>query len=279
MRCDSHVHIVGPPDRHPQVAERTYLADVAALETLRRLGAPHGIGRFVIVQPSFYGIDNSATLEALDALTGQGRGVAVIDPARTSPDALSDMARRGVRGVRINLYSPMAANKRLTDNFATTADVAKRMGWHIQVVAPLPVLLQNEVLLHQSPVPIVIDHFGLYGKAKPDTAEGRRLLELVARPHVWMKLSGPYRLDDGPLSTRPDREWVAAILKIAPERCVWGSDWPHPPAAELHTGADTIVAYRVLSYAKLVEDFLAALPPGDWADRIMRDNPAQLYGF
>ena len=80
MRCDSHVHIVGPPDRYPQVPERTYLAGVAPLDELKRRGAPHGITRFVIVQPSFYGFDNSATLDALDALDGNGRGVAVIDP-------------------------------------------------------------------------------------------------------------------------------------------------------------------------------------------------------
>ena len=80
MRCDTHVHIVGPVARYPQVPERTYLAGEAPLDGLKRRGAPHGITRFVIVQPSFYGFDNSATLDALDELAGNGRGVAVIDP-------------------------------------------------------------------------------------------------------------------------------------------------------------------------------------------------------
>src|SRR5256885_568741 len=106
MRCDSHVHIVGPADKYPQVPERTYLAGLAPVETLKRLGEKHGIGRFVIVQPSFYGADNSATLDALDELGGEGRGVAVIDPRTTSPDTLAAYHRRGVRGLRINLYSP-----------------------------------------------------------------------------------------------------------------------------------------------------------------------------
>ena len=83
MRCDSHVHIVGPVGRYPQVPERTYLAGPAPLDELKRRGAPHGITRFVIVQPSFYGFDNSATLDALDELGGNGRGVAVIDPGNT----------------------------------------------------------------------------------------------------------------------------------------------------------------------------------------------------
>jgi predicted TIM-barrel fold metal-dependent hydrolase len=279
MRCDCHVHIVGPVERYPQVPERTYLAGVAALDTLKGLGAARGIARFVVVQPSFYGVDNSATLDALDALAGQGRGVAVIDPAGTPAATLSDMARRGVRGLRINLYSPLAEKSRLGDSFGATADVAQRMGWHIEVIAPLPVLLQSEDMLAQSPVPIVVDHYGIYGQARPQGDEGRRLLDLVAAPHVWMKLSAPYRLDDGPLSTKPDSEWLSALIAAAPARCVWGSDWPHPPPADQHKGGDTIAPYRDLSYAQLVDDFTAALPPGDWADRIMRDNAARLYGF
>ena len=84
MRCDSHVHVVGPTDRYRQVANRTYLAAPAPLAALERVAAPRDIRRFVIVQPSFYGTDNSATMEALDALAGRGRGVAVIDPAATA---------------------------------------------------------------------------------------------------------------------------------------------------------------------------------------------------
>src|SRR5262245_41031437 len=105
MRCDSHVHIVGPIQKYPQVPERTYLAGEASVETLKRLGQTRAIGRFVIVQPSFYGADNSMTLDALDALGGNGRGVAVIDPKTTTPETLAAFHRRGVRGLRINLYS------------------------------------------------------------------------------------------------------------------------------------------------------------------------------
>ena len=279
MRCDSHVHVVGPADRYPQVPERTYLAGPAPLDELKRRGAPHGIARFVIVQPSFYGFDNSATLDALDALAGDGRGVAVIDPGHTPDATLADMHRRGVRGLRINLYSPLAAGRRMDHSFAATAAVARRMKWHIQVIAPLPVLLRSESLLAQSPVPVVIDHYGVYGHARPESGEGTRLLGLLRQPHVWIKLSAPYRLGDGPMSTRPDRDWVAELFAAAPPRCVWGSDWPHPPAADAHRGAASAAPYRNLSYDKLVEDFIAALPSPALADPIMRDNPARLYGF
>jgi predicted TIM-barrel fold metal-dependent hydrolase len=279
VRCDSHVHIVGPIGRYPQVPERTYLAGLAPLDELKRRGAAHGITRFVIVQPSFYGFDNSATLDALDELAGNGRGVAVIDPNNTPEATLADMHRRGIRGLRINLYSPLAAGKRMDDSFASTAAVAKKMNWHIQVIAPLPVLLKSESLLAKSPVPIVIDHYGVYGKARPESGEGTLLLELMRHPHVWMKLSAPYRLADGPMSTRPDREWIRELYAAAPPRCVWGSDWPHPPEASAHEGPDKPAPYRDLSYDKLVEDFIAALPSPALANQIMRENPARLYEF
>ena len=281
MRCDSHVHIVGPADRYRQVPERTYLADVAALDTLKRHGASRGIGRFVIVQPSFYGADNLAILDALDALGGDGRGVAVIDPAATPAETLAEYHRRGVRGLRVNLYSPVKApgGDSLDAAFAATANIARAMHWHVQVIAPIGVLLGNANVLAQSPVPVVIDHYGLYGDKRPDSVEGGRLLDLLRLPHVWMKLSAPYRLADGPLSTQPDRAWLAAMLSVAPDRCVWGSDWPHPPPFDMHRSADIVAPYRKLSYTALVDDFIAALPSADLADRVMRNNPERLYGF
>ena len=84
MRCDSHVHVVGPTDRYPQSPSRTYLAEPAPLTKLRELGARREIDRFVIVQPSFYGDDNTALLESLDALDGRGRGVAVMASSATA---------------------------------------------------------------------------------------------------------------------------------------------------------------------------------------------------
>jgi predicted TIM-barrel fold metal-dependent hydrolase len=281
MRCDCHVHIVVPPERYPQLPERRYTAGAASLDTLRRNGAAHGIARFVIVQPSFYGTDNSATLDALDALGGNGRGVAVIDPKTTSPETLAAFHRSGVRGLRVNLYSPIKppAGDRLDAAFAATAAVARAMSWHVQVIAPLGTLLQHAEVLARAPVQVVVDHYGLYGHAAPDDADGRRLLDLLCMPHVWVKLSAPYRLADGPLSTRPDRAWLAAMLAAAPSRCVWGSDWPHPPPHEQQVGADVAVPYREISYARLADDFLAALPSPDFAEPIMTDNPARLYGF
>ena len=140
-------------------------------------------------------------------------------------------------------------------------------------------LLANAGLLAEAQVAVVIDHFGLYGGTTPADADGRRLLDLVALSHVWVKLSAPYRMAHGSLNTKPDRAWLAALVAAAPGRCVWGSDWPHPPAADKHKGASIEAPYRPLSYATLVDDFLAALPSADLADPIMATNAAALYGF
>jgi predicted TIM-barrel fold metal-dependent hydrolase len=280
MRCDSHVHIIGPIAQSPQVKTRTYLAPPASLDELARAAAPRDVTRFVIVQPSFYGTDNTVLLESLDALGPRGRGVAVIDPAQTSKAMLEDYAVRGVRGLRINLYSPGKAGEgQLAREFRAMANVAGTMGWHVEVIAPIASLAEAATLLVRTDVTVVIDHYGVYGHSRPESAAGRVLLELLELPHVWMKLSAPYRVSDHPLETRPDPAWLAAMLERARERCVWGSDWPHTPAHDAQQGPEVAGVYRPLSYATLVDEFTGALKSNGLGEMIFVDNPARLYEF
>ncbi len=151
MRCDCHVHVVGPADAYLQLASRTYLADVATLETLRRLGASRGITRFVVVQPSFYGSDNALLLETLDALGGDGRGVAVVDPSAPQV-VLDDLARRGVRGraaQSLQHRRPRRRRRRCDETFAALAAIAQRMRWHVEVIASLYILAPHADLLRR----------------------------------------------------------------------------------------------------------------------------------
>lgn len=279
MRCDSHVHIVGPIKRYPQAASRSYLADIAPLAELQRRAAARDISRFVIVQPSFYGADNTLLLESLDSLGTRGRGVAVVDPATTPRATLDNYAARGVRGLRINLYSPRAGPRRLDLAFAAMAPVARAMNWHVELVAAIGMLAEGADMLARAAVPVVIDHYGLHGGCGPESAEGRRLIELLRLPHVWIKLSAPYRVSDDALATRPNPAWLAALLAACGERCVWGSDWPYTPPHSEQKGGAIPAAYRDLSYGRLVDDFFAALPSAAPAERIMADNAARLYGF
>jgi predicted TIM-barrel fold metal-dependent hydrolase len=278
MRCDSHVHVVGAPERYPQVAERTYLADIASLDDLERLAGPHGIRRFVIVQPSFYGTDNTLLLETLDRLGDCGRGVAVVDQT-VSDDVLAGFNRRGVRGLRINLYTPLGAKAPLDVRFKATEAQARGLNWHVEVIAPLAMVAENAALLASANVPVVIDHYGLYAGFAPAQSEGRALLDLLRLPHVWIKLSAPYRSSKDALATRPDPAWLTAILTAAADRCVWGSDRPHTPEHAKHAGGALISPYRALDYSDVVDGFLASVGSAELGERIMSDNPARLYEF
>jgi predicted TIM-barrel fold metal-dependent hydrolase len=279
-RCDSHVHIVGSLERYPQLPSRTYLAGPASLENLRQLATPRDISRFVIVQPSFYGTDNTLLLETLDILGARGRGVVVVEPDAISGETLADYAASGVRGLRINLYSILGTEERRLDReFAACVEIARMMDWHIEVIAPIATLMAHFDMLLRSHVPVVIDHYGVYGRSTPQTVEGLQLLELLQHQHVWIKLSAPYRVSDNPLETHPNGAWLAAILAAAADRCVWGSDWPHTPPHEAQKGSEIPGVNRPLSYEQLVEDFLTALPSIELAERIMHDNPDRLYGF
>jgi predicted TIM-barrel fold metal-dependent hydrolase len=114
---------------------------------------------------------------------------------------------------------------------------------------------------------------------RPKDILGKALLELTSQDHIWMKLSSPYRLPDHPFNTVPDQEWLDAFLKVCANRCVWGSDWPHPPPHTEHKGPDVLSPWRQLSYADLVGAFHSAVGSEVLIDKIMWENPAKLYHF
>lgn len=277
--CDAHIHVVADPATHPMLPQRTYTPPPAAIADLQRLGAPHGITRFVVVQPSFYGTDNSVTLAALETLGPNGAGIAVIDPATITQPILDRMAATRIRGLRINLYSTHGAPNAapLAERFAAQARIAARMGWHVQVIADLAILADAAPILAAAKIPVVIDHYGLPAGHTPRSRQGRALLALAAHPHVWIKLSAPYRSTGDKLGVAPDPAWLHALLDTAPERCIWGSDWPHTPAHEDLPGDAKPAPYRALGYAAMVAAFRAAA--GSAADRVMGTNPGLLYNF
>ncbi len=140
-------------------------------------------------------------------------------------------------------------------------------------------LAENARLLARSRVPIVIDHYGIYTGHTPGDGQGRALLDLLSLPHVWIKLSAPYRNSTDDLATRPDPDWLTAILAIASARCVWGSDWPHTPPHNVQMGSDLHAPYRRLPYGAVLDGFIAAVGSTELAERILSDNPARLYEF
>ncbi len=279
MVVDTHIHVVGDPARYPLIPDRAYTPAVATIAQLEALGAPLGVTRFVVVQPSFYGTDNTLLLETLAALGPRGAGVAVLDPAATGEGDALRLAASGIRGLRINLYSGPSAGPGLSERLAAVSGLAKRMRAHVQVIAELPVLLEAADRLAQSDVPVVIDHYGLPGRARPDSDAGQGLLALVQLPHVWIKLSAPYRVTGDARGITPDPLWLSALLQAAPTRCVWGSDWPHTPPHADQRGSTVQADYRALEYAALVDAFRQAVGDRSVADLVMHDNAMRLYGF
>ena len=269
--CDSHMHIFDPrfaPSPHwPRTPPD---APVAAYRLLQqRLGT----SRAVVVTPSTYGTDNACTLDALDQLGDSARGVAVVAQDVTDAE-LARLAARRVRGLRVNFVSPQSWGETTPDMLAMLArKVANHPqcgGWHVQVFAQPEQIVALAPLLQALPLPLVIDHMGRIdpaeGPAAPAYGVIRRLLD---GGNTWVKLSGAYMRSTvhGP-SYRDTLPLGRALVQAAPERLVWGSDWPHttePPG----TVDDAALA-----------DLLRAWAGTDTTiDAILVSNPARLYGF
>lgn len=271
--CDCHVHVIGPRERYPMVADRHYTPGPAPLAALQAHMAALGIERAVIVQPSVYGTDNRCMLDSLDWLQGAGRGVAV-PPDDASAHQLREMHARGVRGVRINLESSGtrdidAARMLLARWAARVAD----LGWHLQLYADSPVVSVLAEQLARLPTRTVLDHFGLVA-TDPRSATTATLADLLGTGRVGVKLSAPYRLSSPEIAG----PWAQVFLQASPQAVLWGSDWPHT-ARQAGRGALEVSAYRNIAPEALATSLNAWLPTPALRQQVLVDNPAALYGF
>ena len=266
LAYDSHMHIFDPRFAPSPHWKRT--PPDAPVAAYRRLQQRLGTQRTVVVTPSTYGTDNACTLDALDQLGDGARGVAVV--AQDVGDAeLDRLHARRVRGLRVNFVTPQSWGETTPQMLATLARKAARLPlWHIQVFMHPEQIVALESVLAALPVPLVIDHLGRIDPDGWPSADGygalRRLLD---GGNTWVKLSGAYMRSTAPAYA--DTLVLAQVLvRAAPERLVWGSDWPHTTAAP-----------GTVNDADLV-DLLRAWAGSDAAmDRILVDNPARLYGF
>ena len=266
LACDSHMHIFDPRFAPSPHWKRT--PPDAPVAAYRRLQQRLGTQRTVVVTPSTYGTDNACTLDALDQLGDGARGVAVV--AQGVGDAeLDRLAARRVRGLRVNFVTPQSWGETTPQMLATLARKAARLPlWHIQVFMHPEQIVALESVLAALPVPLVIDHLGRIDPDGGPSADGygalRRLLD---GGNTWVKLSGAYMRSTAP-AYADTLVLAQALVRAAPERLVWGSDWPHTTAAP-----------GTVNDADLV-DLLRAWAGSDAAmDRILVDNPARLYGF
>jgi len=267
--CDAVCHVIGPRSRFPFSRDRKYDAPDAPFEDLARLHAVLGFERAALVQASVHGDDNRAMLDALERSGGRYRGVAILDE-RVSDRELERLDGAGVCGVRFNFVRflggppPAASFRRIVERIAP-------LGWHVALHVGGAELLEHERMLRKLRLPVVIEHMG-----RVDIAAGQRqksfqrMLGLMKHDGFWAKIDMGERLS---LSGAPYADVVPfaqAIVETAPERVLWGTDWPHPiyqPGRPMPNDGD------------LVDLFGTYVPDPVLREKILVDNPAKLYRF
>ena len=264
--CDCHVHLYDASV--PAATGASLNPPPASVDDYRRLQSRIGTSRVVLVTPSTYGTDNRAMLAGLRAFGEDARGVAVI--AGDEPDAeLQRLHAAGVRGIRMNLS--LGGGPGLAQLPAIASRIAP-LGWHVQLLMPADLLAAHGDTLAALPVPLVFDHLGRIAPTLPRHEAHAVLLQLLVQGRAWVKLSGGYLVSsqksvDDPALAALARSYIAA----APERVVWGSDWPHATASA--------------GLQPMPDDARQVDRLADWAGseanlhRILVTNPERLYGF
>lgn len=265
--CDSHLHIYDP--RFAMAWPQLRAVPDASIAEYRLLQQRLGTQRAIIVQPAAYGTDNAVTLDAVAQLGQENaRGIAVVHPKVTDTELVA-MNKGGIRGLRFTLHDPRTAVTS-AEMIEPLAHRVHRLGWHVQLHLRADQIVELAGLIRSLPGTIVFDHM-----ARLPQPEGIRhpafgiVCALIDAGHAWVKISGAYlETKEGPPAYADMKPVARAFFERAPERCVWGSDWPHP--TEPASKPDDAVLFDLAH---------------EWASeeatrqKIMVDNPATLYGF
>jgi predicted TIM-barrel fold metal-dependent hydrolase len=269
------------PLRHPYAEGRSYTPPSAVVESLLELHAALGIERMVLVQPSVYGTDNACLLAALEVLgTERARGISVLDWTTVSHAQLQALHAAGVRGARLNLQVTGDGVGAAREQVRHAQGIARMPGWSLQVHARLDLVSELLPDLRALELPVVLDHFagGLQSGPASEAALAA-LLDELRLGHLYVKLSAPYRLWPGAGADHAAR-LARAFHAAAPDRILWGSDWPHTGGSGARSGAaGGIEPFRTVDSGQVLRDLLAGLPDDEARHRLLVRNPAALYGF
>ncbi len=259
---DTHAHVIGVPPDYPLVPNRSYTAPAAPAEKYLAMLDGTGMTYGVLIQVSVHGTDNRLMLETLRANRQRLRGVAVVDLGK-SDAYYNELTEAGVTGLRINVLYGGGVSIDLLEKYG---DLCAEMGWHLQFLLDARNLPDLAPRIRKLRVPVVVDHMGHFpaadGVASPDFQE---LLRLVA-DGAWVKLSGAYRLSAPPY--RETTPLAQALAAAAPDRCVWGSDWPHVANWD-----------HMPNVGELLDLFGEWITDEKLRNRIFADNAQRLYGF
>lgn len=267
--CDTHVHVFGPAALFPYAASRNFTPVDAPKESLFALHHQLGIARCVIVQSAVHGHDNRVVEDAIHAGQGRYLGVALV-PANVADAELRRLAAAGFRGVRFNFMQHLSGASSVEEVVALTPRL-QAAGLHLQVHFESSLVHRLGPVLARSAVPVVIDHMGrvdaTLGAAHADFAA---LHALLANPLFHVKLSGIDRIDSRPSAAPAYAQGVALarlLLESYPERCLWGTDWPHPN----HT--------HIPDDGALVDALALIAPDPALREQLLVRNPQAFYRF
>ena len=267
LACDSHFHVFGPHGKFPYAANRPFTPTDAPKEDLFRLHALLGFERGVVVQSTCHGSDNSVLVDLLAAGKGRYRGVALLDPW-TRQEEVDRLDDAGVRGVRLHFYFPRGGEPMRRDDMLQVIEKVAPNGWHIEMQFGGHGLLDYYDFITAIEAPVVIDHIG-----RIDIGEGLHgktfsvLRRLLDRGNVWVKLSGADRITKQPYPYADAVPFARDLAAHAPERVVWGTDWPHPNHNAVPNDGELV-------------DLIPEIAPDERTRRLMLvDNPAKLFGF
>jgi 2-pyrone-4,6-dicarboxylate lactonase len=265
--CDAHCHIFGPGHRYPYAPDRSYTPPDAPLEAFRALQKTLGLERAVLVNASCHGTDNTVILDAIAQSGGRYRGVANVDESITDAE-LERLQAGGIRGIRFNFVQHLGGTPDL-DEFDRLVHRVAPLGWHVVLHFDAKDLLEFDGLLRKLPVPFIIDHMG-----RVPTRDGleqepfRILLNALRLDNAWVKICGAERISSAGPPFTDAVPFAQAILKAAPERTLWGTDWPHPNIKK-HMPND----------GDLVDLIPLFMPDEALQHTVLVDNPQRLYGF
>lgn len=263
LACDAHCHVFGPAATFPYADERRYTPEDAPKEALIALHDRLGLQRAVIVQASCHGSDNRAMVDCLRSDPARFRGVAILD-GTTSEALVGELHAAGVRGVRFNFVRHLGGTPDMA-MFRRVLAMVRPFGWHVVLHLDAPDIIELAPMVAEIGITAVIDHMGRCPAANGvEQAPFKALLALARRPHVWVKVSGAERIAEPPFASAIP--FARALMEAAPDRVLWGTDFPHPNLKHEVDEADLV-------------DMLPDYGDAGMLHRLLVANPARLYDF
>jgi 2-pyrone-4,6-dicarboxylate lactonase len=266
---DSHFHVYGPPNIFPFTDKRRYTPPAAPVEHYLQVAAVLGLQRGVMVQPNVHGFDTAITIDAVEKSGGRLVGMIRADP-KLSAEQYRALHAKGVRGIRFNIAHHLG-DAFDEDGFFRTVAKVEPLGWPIDLHLDADQLEARIPMIRKVALPVIIDHMArVRAELGPAHPHASVLIDLAGEKNVYVKLSGANRIIARGASFAQVVPIAKALIAQAPDRMIWGTDWPH---------SDVFEPGKMPNDGDLVDMLLAYAPDDSIRQKILVDNPARLFGF